>query len=399
MTVSAGAPRGRIILCAKSPWLPTIRREHALALSAAAAGHHVVYVERAEDVRSVRGAREFTSYLGRLAGQRPAGAIGAGLQLARRTTLVPGHRAAVWRRIDCAGLAVQLRRIGAGSADTIVVNLPWHWPAVAKMRGVRKVFDLADDWARLIPRRRAAIESLYRRISAQADEIIVAAPELSGVLEGRCAVLVRNAASAQTLAEPVQPAPGRRRLVYLGTLSERFDAALVGQVLHALPGWTLSLYGPCQYHAQADRPGRELSDLLRDRADQVRWHGPVARDDVARVLDAGDVLILPNNPALSLGQDSMKLYDYAARGRPVVCTTLPGPASSRPPFTYECDTADAFAAAVVAAAAEPPERATARRRWAEHNSWSARMPLWLAAVHGQHPRADAPRGGVAECTW
>jgi glycosyltransferase involved in cell wall biosynthesis len=244
------------------------------------------------------------------------------------------------------------------------------------------------------------IESLYRRISAEADEIIVAAPELTGVLGGRPAVVVRNAASMEALAEPVRPAPGRRRLVYLGTLSERFDTSLVGAVLAALPGWTLSLYGPCQYSGHADRPDPQLSELLRTRADQVRWHGPISRVAAAGALDAADVLILPNNTALSAGQDSMKLYDYAARGRPVVCTTLPGPATSHPPFLYERDDADSFAAAVVAAATEPSDRAAVRRRWAEGNSWSARLPLWLSAAFGRRTQtSESPGNGVVECTW
>jgi glycosyltransferase involved in cell wall biosynthesis len=264
---------------------------------------------------------------------------------------------------------------------------------------VRKVLDLADDWTRLIPHRRGTIASLYRRISAEADEIIVAAPELTGVLGGRPAVVVRNAASAEALAEPVRPAPGRRRMAYVGTLSERFDTSLVTGVLAGLPGWTLSLYGPCRYQGHGDRPDRELGALLHARASQVRWHGPVSRRDAVRVLDAADVLILPNNTALSVGQDPMKLYDYAARGRPIVSTTLPGPDAPRPPFLYERDTADSFAVAILAAADEPPDRVAGRRRWAESNSWSARLPLWLAAARGCPQTGESPGNGAATCTW
>ena len=43
-----------------------------------------------------------------------------------------------------------------------------------------------------------------------------------------------------------------------------------------------------------------------------------ARTTRARIGTA--VLIAPLRAALAWGQDSMKLYDYAARGRPIVCT-------------------------------------------------------------------------------
>lgn len=405
MTINGARTPGRIVLCAKSAWDPPIRREHALATAAAADGHEVVFVERPDDIRALRGTRSGARYLSRLAGEAPVRLPDLSLSLARRATLVPGHRGALWRRIDNAGLRRQLERTLSREPDTahlptaVVANLPWQWPAVAALPGVRKVVDLADDWTRLMPMRRDPVHSCYRRIAEEADEVIVAAPELADLFGGRDVTVVRNATGPELLSAPVSPPPGRRHLVYLGTLSERFDASLVGEVLTRLPDWTLSLYGPCQYAGCDDRPGPALMTLLSAYGRRVRWHGPVPRTSVASVLDSADVLILPNDPAMNVGQDSMKLYDYAARGRPVVATPLPPPDEPRPPGIYEVASPEEFAAAVVAAPAEPATWPVARRSWAERNSWPTRLPVWLTAVFGQQmPDRPLPADEVGRRT-
>lgn len=405
MTTNGAYPPGRIVVCAKSTWDPPIRREHALATAAAGDGHQVVFVERPDDIRALRGWQSGASYLSRLLGEAPTSLSVSSLSIARRATLAPGHRGALWGRIDNLGLRRQLERsIMRESGNehrptAVVANLPWQWPAVAALSDVRKVVDLADDWARLMPMHRGMVHSCYRRIADEADEVIVAAPELAELFGGRDVTVVRNATGQELLSAPVSPPPGRRHLVYLGTLSERFDASLVGEVLTRLPDWTLSLYGPCQYAGCDDRPGPALMTLLSAYRRRVRWHGPVPRTSVASVLDSADVLILPNDPTMNVGQDSMKLYDYAARGRPVVATPLPPPDEPRPPGIYEVASPQEFAAAVVAAPAEPATWSVARRSWAERNSWPKRLPVWLAAVFGQQmPDRPLPADEVGRRT-
>ena len=67
----------------------------------------------------------------------------------------------------------------------------------------------------------------------------------------------------------------------------------------------------------------------------------------------------------------MKLYDYAARGRPIVstrwCDTL---ISDGPPHLALAESAEDFAAAILAAAIEPTTFAAQRRRWAAERTIS-----------------------------
>ena len=127
------------------------------------------------------------------------------------------------------------------------------------------------------------MSELYKRAAQEADAISVVSDELRAVFGGREVTVVRNAVSGEVLGAPLRPAPGHNRMVYVGTLSERFDATLAGRLLDLLPGWTLDLFGQCAYARMEHRPAPELGRLL-DRGDgRARWHGPVPREELVSV--------------------------------------------------------------------------------------------------------------------
>jgi len=179
-------------------------------------------------------------------------------------------------------------------------------------------------------------------------------------------------------------------MVYTGTLSERFDAPLLMEVLRRLPDWSAELYGECQYAGQGSAPGSELRAALAAFKGRVRWHGPIKRADLADVLDRGRVLIAPHRALYATGQDSMKLYDYAARGRPIVATlgALGDRARVAKAGVLEAASPADFAAAVLDAAGEDLSNAAGRRAWAERNSWESRWPLWASAAFGGRSVAE-----------
>jgi hypothetical protein len=195
--------------------------------------------------------------------------------------------------------------------------------------------------------------------------------------------VIPNGADDRLLAAPARPAR-ERCLVYTGTLSERVDAPFLGQVLDRLPGWELELYGRCRYAGRGEEPAPELGALLA--GGRARWLGPVERDRLATVLDRGQVLVAAHRQAQVRGQSSMKLYDYAARRRPIV--TTPGALGSRahtqPAGVVEAGTPDAFAAAVRSAASGPGP-GPARTDWLHENAWSARWLGWRAAALAEPP--------------
>ncbi len=371
-----------LTVCSKSTWTPSIRREHALVRLALDRGIDVVFVEPPLDVRSLKRAHP-AHYIGALGGSvRPV--ADEDPTVITRSAPVPGHRNRLAERID----ASLLRRVLDSQADAgapTVCNLPWQWPAVSK-RG-RKVFDCADDWTRLFPvARRSRFLELFRQITAEADEVILASSDLVPLFAGRQVKVVPNGADAGGLADTVRPRPDRRCLGYVGTLSERFDVAIVRAVLRALPEWSLDIYGPASYAGMGDLPAPELMDLLDTLGDRVRWHGTIPRAAVPEAIDGADVMIVPIRPDMAEGQSSMKLFDIAARGRPaVVSRGVSVSGGEVPPGTYVSDSPDDWVAGITSSAAEPEELAAARVDWARSNTWEHRWPEWAQSVFGEQP--------------
>jgi glycosyltransferase involved in cell wall biosynthesis len=368
----------RIVFCSKSPWLPSIRREHAFAQQAASHGVDVTFVERPDDIRQAK-----TDPLAWLRGFRSRVASSGGVTTVPRSTLVPGHRSSLAETLENRLLASFVRPL-LDEQSTVVGLLPWQWPAISRLPG-RKVFDCTDNWAALMPHCADRIGELFRRIGDEADEVLVTSGLLGELFGGRDVTVVRNGVSSTDVVDVPAPVPGRKRMVYAGTLSERFDVDLVAGVLNQLSDWHLELYGECRYAGSGSQPSPELQALLADG--RVRWNGVVERTQLPEVLDAADVLILPNDSRRAEGQSSMKLYDYAARGRPIVSTPSEVSADQTPPGTAFARGPEEFAAAVAAAETEDRQTAQAKIDWVRANTWEARWPVWSAAVLGGVGRA------------
>jgi hypothetical protein len=391
--VSASAA---IAICSKSQWLPAIRREHALAKACVRAGIDVTFVEMSSDVRALRRGLEWIVPAPASVVPVAGAPTTARLTVRPRRTLVPGHRGGLAARLDAASVRLAVRRSVAGvPPDAVVVSAPWTWEGCRGLPApTRRVLDLTDDWRALLPSRARLVTQWYRRIEDEADAIIVVAPALAGIFR-RPVTVVPNAADERLLAGPPVPPPGARRMVYLGTLSERFDTALMAGVLRALPDWTLDLYGPRLYGPGG---GDALDELLSTFPRRVREHGTIARSHVGSALDGADVAILPNDPAISAGQDSMKLYDYAARSRPIVATTA-GVSETTPEHLFLASSAAEFARCVHDAFGL---ESAANRRWVQGHTWSDRLTPWLTAILGAPPaarlRPDHDTAEDVQCT-
>jgi Glycosyl transferases group 1 len=355
------------------------------------AGIEVSFFEQPRDIRALVRRQDAVTYVGGLF--RPGSGVVARPSEPRvlpRSTVLPGHRGGAALRAETALLRRDLARAGIGRDDVVVATTPWYWPAVARSGAGRKVADLADDWTALIPGRRQLLRTMHDRIAAQADVVIVAAPALEDLFPGRQVVVVPNATDDDAVTGAPSAKPGSRTIVAVGTLSERFDDQLVGAMLDRLPDWRLELYGEYRYAGASGRPSEGLQRLLARPRRQVTWNGVVPRARLAETLDRGDVLLIAHKGQQSQGQDSMKLYDYAARGRPVVATSgsLPRP-EGRPPHVLVSDTGPGLAAAVLATESEPREAPQDRVDWAAANVWSRRWPAWWDAVVGSGDAASS----------
>lgn len=310
-----------------------------------------------------------------------------------QSTLIPGHRSRLAQWLDAQRLRATLRRIPAIESAVVIATQPWQWPAVAGAPAARRVFDCADDWRSLVPHRFDALDALCRRIASEADAVILASSDLVPAFPGRNVTVVANGTSGAVAGAPVRPLPEAPVMVYAGTLSERFDARFLLDALDRLPGWSVELYGQCQYAGCGIAPGPELQRVLDAGGGRIRWYGPVGRANLADVLDRGRVLIALHRAALTRGQDSMKLYDYATRDRPIVSTpgALGAPDYIAGAQVREAATPAEFALAVAGAGQESAPVRAARRAWVAGQTWDSRWPQWARAAFGEAAHTGGSR--------
>ena len=371
----------QVAIFSKSPWLPSIRREHHLAAMAVARGHCVTFIERPADVRSIAPRPDrFVRQLTGSATDRD------GLTVVARSVAVPGHRSTTAMRADQALLQRVRQRLVPVDAAA-VSYVPWEF--VDGSHPGRRIFDCTDDWLALFPEGRGGLlRSCFDRITVEADEIIVVNPELASLFPGREPVVIPNGVDRSAIAIQPSPPPASRSMAFVGTLSPRFDVELVGQILHALPTWTLDIYGPSQYPGRGEQTSESIRALLSASKGRVRLHGAIDRSRVPGAIDAADVIIIPLVSEMATGQSSMKLFDVAARGRPaVVAPGVTTNGQARPPGTIEARTTDEWADAITASLGEEPRLASERLAWARENTWDDRWSPWWQVVSGTAGKA------------
>jgi hypothetical protein len=372
---------------AKDPWNPAIRREHMIAQELVRRGSSVRFVQAPADVRRVRtNPGNWARHL-----RRPGyAAVGPGIEVTERSTLLPGLRGRLAERTDAALLGGFLRR-SDWAEDLTVFMLPWEWRAAAGLGG-RVVFDCTDDWARLLPHARGLPDQL-RRIADEADEVLVVNRVLADLFPGRTPTVVPNGTDEVLLTAPRTRERVRRAAVYVGSIGERFDVELVRAVLTALPDWTLTVHGQLVFPQRARAAAERFLRLQREFPGRFVYRGLLRREDLPAVLDTASVALIPDVPRHALGQSSMKSYDYCSRGVPVVATAGHLEHSSDvPPHTALVLGAAEMAAAMVAADDEPPAVPEQRIAWAAARTWRRRTVPWIEAALGQpsSDMADAP---------
>jgi len=164
----------RLVLCSKSRWQPAIRREHALAVIAAERGCSVTFVEMPADIRSID-IRWLSGFGGRTR------VAGDGIELVERSALAPPYRGAMARAAE-SRLLRRILRDHDRPGTSVVATTPWHWDAVAGLDHARRIYDCADDWSVLVPRRAADVRESMIRVRGAADGIVAAIERVGVVL-------------------------------------------------------------------------------------------------------------------------------------------------------------------------------------------------------------------------
>lgn len=182
--------------------------------------------------------------------------------------------------------------------------------------------------------------------------------------------LVPNAADVAHFSAGVESVPGdiagipRPIVGYIGSIFEWIDLELLEALARGHPEWSIVLIGP-RRHA-------DTRSLERFRNAHVLGERPYHL--LPRYLHAFDVCLVPfkRNPVTE-GTNPVKVYEYLAAGKPVVGTRL-AELESFLPHIRLAEGADEFGREIAQVLeGESGEQQEARRRFAEANTWGARL--------------------------
>ncbi|MFN8342319.1 MAG: glycosyltransferase [Cyclobacteriaceae bacterium] len=162
--------------------------------------------------------------------------------------------------------------------------------------------------------------------AAQANVIVVTSPSLAfqfnkpGLPPVFCipnAANVRLFEKAQLPQTPIHASVRDQRgkiLGYLGNIERRIDATLLVETMNLLPDWQLIMAGP------VDKSYLPQHFLQHPR---IIFTGPCRHDEAPGLIKRFDVAIIPFLcDEVSSGIYPLKLYEYLAAGKPVVCTNF-----------------------------------------------------------------------------
>jgi glycosyltransferase involved in cell wall biosynthesis len=281
--------------------------------------------------------------------------------------------------------AVQRAMQRIGMSDPVLwINDPGA-AVLARLTGWRTLYDITDDW--LAAQRPDAELTRIRTeegwLLEHAAAVVVCSPELerrkTPLRRGGTVELMPNAVDVAGYREPkTRPVdlPAASAL-YVGTLhTDRLDVALCEATAAALRGrGSLVLVGPNVL---------STADTERLQAAGVVLLGPRPHEQVIGYLQHADVLVVPHAVTpFTESLDPLKLYEYAAVGRPVVSTPVAGfrDAADLPVRLAASPEFPAAVAAAVPAATRFPDGADAPVA-----GWDDRAAAMRAVIDGmRHP--------------
>jgi glycosyltransferase involved in cell wall biosynthesis len=156
-------------------------------------------------------------------------------------------------------------------------------------------------------------------------------------------------------------ADGTLRVVYAGAVTPMYELDVVLDAVAALRRRRPDLDVHLEIYGRGDAAGALADQAARlGLADRVKQHGRIPVEDVPAVIAAADVGLAPTRrdafTELSL---STKIFEYAAMGKPALCSDLPLVARTFGPgavWTYASGDADSFASVLAAIVDEPAAR-------------------------------------------
>jgi glycosyltransferase involved in cell wall biosynthesis len=260
----------------------------------------------------------------------------------------------------------------------------------------RVIFYAWDDWPSGLPVRRwwAAYEEAFARIRDSGRAVVgVSQAILDRIQPTGARAVVPNGVAPEEWRRPGKPPTWFAELrsptiLYAGALSaERMDVEALSETAARFSHGTVVLLGPI-----VDRAAVES---LRGHSN-VRIQPPVGRKEVASVIHAADVCIMPHRlNRLTMAMSPLKLYEYLAAGRPVAASDLP-PVRTVDPRIVVVPEGHSFADGVGEALSRGPLTEDDRLAFIDANSWSRRHEQILRVAFGlsEPTRSGMPGGNL-----
>jgi glycosyltransferase involved in cell wall biosynthesis len=205
---------------------------------------------------------------------------------------------------------------------------PEYAPALDSVPERRMVFDLVDDLGEYNaePSRRAYVRNCVEKMASKAGAIICTSEPLAELLSegGHSAHVVPNGYDAD-LFFPRRASGGevggssmhRPTVGFVGTLFEYIDYEMIRECASAMADARFVLMGHLEF------PTSSVAALLA--LPNVTHTNAVPRDEVPDHIARFDVCIAPfRQSAVSRSVSPLKVYEYLAMHKPVVCTPMEG---------------------------------------------------------------------------
>lgn len=287
-----------------------------------------------------------------------------------------------WHHFGVPKVTKVLRRAGFEAPDLLVVDSPVHGHLLDDLHAKRTAFRITDFNTGFATSSRA-LAARERELARSVDILVITAERLRSYgerLGARRIVHVSNGVDFDRLAAPA-PAPPEwgaipaPRAVYVGTMGEWFDYALVEAAAARLPRVSFVLIGP---DAMARR---RLA-----RRHNIHILGPRPHAMISRYLQHAEVGLIPfdaaNHPDLVHAINPIKLYEYMACGLPVVATAWDELRRLGSPALL-AESEDAFVAHVEHTIATGEGAGEAARHYARRQDWSVRYDEIVGLLNEQ----------------
>jgi glycosyltransferase involved in cell wall biosynthesis len=212
------------------------------------------------------------------------------------------------------------------SARPAAARMLWLCPDHPWARAVERSIDydfLVSDCVDEMPLPGAGNYASFSRLVSMSDAVFTTSPDTARSLRmlNQRIDFLPNAVDTRLLVDPVNVRLVRAspaRIGFVGVISARTDIELLKAIAGRLPTAQLVIVG----WVDADRT--EEFGSLREMSN-VLFVERVPFDQVPSLVDSFDVCIIPHKDhPLTRSQSALKLYQYLARGKPVVTVPING---------------------------------------------------------------------------